>query len=178
MLYFLRTFIIFFSIPALLAFVEWFFQMRRRCQLFQQNSLRPFLLPSLFQIPPACISRQFRFHDHHVQRPADFHRQMEERLVIFISPIKIAHPAHVARRKACAVREIHLQKLRGSDRCAFLLALTDCLANGIHFVHLRKILCENCGQFSVHRAVIHRFSNVHGFSFPRWCASYISSFCE
>ena len=43
---------------------------------------------------------------------------------------------------------------------------------------LRKILSENCGQFPVHRAVIYRFSDVHSFSFPRRCASYISSFCE
>ena len=88
-------------------------------------------------------------------------------MVIFINFIKIAHPAHVARRKACAVREIRLQKLCGSDRCALLRALADGLANGIHFIHLRKILRENCAQFSVHRTVIHRFSDVHDFSFPR-----------
>jgi len=99
-------------------------------------------------------------------------------LVIFISPIKIAHPAHIARGKACAVREICLQELCGSDRCALLRALADGLADGVDLNHLRKILSENCGQFPVHRAVIYRFSDVHSFSFPRRCASYISSFCE
>ena len=99
-------------------------------------------------------------------------------MVIFISLIKIAHPAHVARGKACAVKEICLQKLCGCDRCAFLRALADGLADGVYFIHLRKILRENCGQFPVHRAIIHRFSDVHGFSFPRRRASYISSFCE
>ena len=88
-------------------------------------------------------------------------------MVIFISPIKVAHPAHVARGKACAVREIRLQKLCGCDRCALLWTLADGLADGIDFVHLRKILCENCGQFPIHHAVIHRFSDVHSFSFPR-----------
>ena len=99
-------------------------------------------------------------------------------MVIFISPIKIAHPAHVAWGKACAVRELRLQKLCGCDRRALLRALADGLANGVHFIHLQKILRENCGQFPVHRAIIHRFSDVHGFSFPRRRASYISSFCE
>ena len=99
-------------------------------------------------------------------------------MVIFINFIKIAHPAHIARGKACAVREIRLQKLCGCNRRALLRALADGLADGVDFVHLRKILRENCAQFSVHRTVIHRFSDVHNFSFPRWRASYISSFCE
>ena len=88
-------------------------------------------------------------------------------MVIFINLVKIAHPAHVARGKACAVREIRLQKLCGCDRSALLRALADSLANGVHFFHLRKILRKNCGQFPMHCAVIHRFSDVHGFSFPR-----------
>ena len=99
-------------------------------------------------------------------------------MVIFISPIKIAHPAHVARGKACAVREICLQKLCSCDRCALLRTLADGLADGMDFVHLRKILRKNCGQFHVHCAVIHRFSDVHDLSFLRCCASHISSFCE
>ena len=99
-------------------------------------------------------------------------------MVIFISPIKIAHPTHIARGKACAVMEICLQKLCGCDCCSLLRALADGFADGIDFVHLRESLCENCFQFPVHCAVIHRFSDVHGFSFPRWRASYISSFCE
>ena len=126
----------------------------------------------MFQIPLACISRQFRFHDHHVQRPSDFHRQPEARLVIFISQIKIAHPAHVTRGKACVIGEIRLHKLCGCDRSALLRTLADDLANGIDFIHLRKILRENCSQFPIHCAVIYRFSDVHGFSFPRWCASF------
>ena len=88
-------------------------------------------------------------------------------MVIFISPIKIAHPAHVAWGKACAVREIRLQKFCGSDGCALLRTLADSLANGVDLNHLRKILRKNCGQFPMHCAVIHRFSDVHGFSFPR-----------
>ena len=167
MLHPLRKFIIFFSIPALLAFVEWFFQMCRRCQLFQQNSFRPSQLSRLFQIPLACIHCQFCLHNDHVQCPADFHRQPEEGLVIFIGLIKIAHPTHVARGKARAVREICLQKLCGCDRRALLRTLADGLADGIDLNHLRKILRKNCDQFPVHRTVIHRFSDVHGFSFPR-----------
>ena len=88
-------------------------------------------------------------------------------MVIFISPIKIAHPAHIARGKACAVREIRLQKLCGCNRRALLRTLADDFADGMDFVHLRKILRKNCGQFPMHCAVIHRFSDVHGFSFPR-----------
>ena len=99
-------------------------------------------------------------------------------MVIFISLVKIAHPAHVARGKACAVREIRLHEFCGCDCRALLWALVNDLADGIHFFHLRKILRKNCGQFPMHCAVIHRFSDVHGFSFPRWRASYISSFCE
>ena len=88
-------------------------------------------------------------------------------MVIFISPVKISHPAHIAWGKACAVREIRLQKFCGCDRRALLRALVNELADGIHFFHLRKILRENGGQFPMHCAVIHRFSDVHGFSFPR-----------
>ena len=88
-------------------------------------------------------------------------------MVIFISPVKISHPAHIAWGKACAVMEIRLQKFCSCDRRALLRALTDGLANGIDLTHLRKILCENYGQFPVHRTVIHRFSDVHDFSFPR-----------
>ena len=99
-------------------------------------------------------------------------------MVIFIGLVKIAHSAHIAWGKACAVREIRLQKFCSSDCSALLRTLADCLANGIHFIHLRKILRENGGQFPVHRAVIHSFSDVHDFSFPHRCESYISSFCE
>ena len=99
-------------------------------------------------------------------------------MVIFIGLVKITHPAHIAWGKACAVREIRLQKFCSSDCSALLRALADGLADGIHFVHLRKILRENCGQFPVHCAIIHRFSDVHSFSFPHYRASYISSFCE
>ena len=99
-------------------------------------------------------------------------------MVIFIDLIKIAHPAHVARGKACAVREIRLQELCCCDRRALLRALADGLADGIDFVHLRKFSGKNFRKFVVHGAVIGRFSDIHGFSFPRWCASYISSFCE
>ena len=66
-------------------------------------------------------------------------------MVIFIDLIKIAYPAHIARRKACAVREIRLQELCGCDGCALLWAPADDLADGMDFVHLRKILRENCG---------------------------------
>ena len=99
-------------------------------------------------------------------------------MVIFIGLAKNAHPAHVAWGKACAVREIRLQKLCGCDCCAFLRAVADSLANSMDFVHLRKISGKNFRKFAVHRAVIGRFSDIHGFSFPRGCASYISSFCE
>ena len=142
----------------------------RECTV--QNDLQKFLFRELFGGSPlqtgyplyAC---QFRFHDDHIQRPADFHRQTGERLVIFISPVKISHPAHIAWGKACAVREIRPQKFCGHDRRTFLRTLADSLADGIHFIHLRKILRKNCGQFPIHRAVIHRFSDVHSFSFPR-----------
>ena len=99
-------------------------------------------------------------------------------MVIFIGLVKIAHSAHIAWGKACAIREICLQKLCSCDCRALLRTLTDGFADGIDLNHLRKILRENCGQFPVHCAVIHRFSDVHSFSFPRWRASYISSFCE
>ena len=88
-------------------------------------------------------------------------------MVIFINLVKIAHPAHVARGKARAVREIRLHEFCGCDCRALLWALVNDLADGIHFFHLRKILRKNCGQFPMHCAVIHRFSDVHGFSFPR-----------
>jgi len=68
-------------------------------------------------------------------------------LVIFINLVKIAHPAHIARGKACAVRKIRLQKFCGCDRSAFLRALADSLTDSMDFAHLRKILRENCGQF-------------------------------
>ena len=133
-------------------------------------------LSRLLQIPFTSLSCQFRFHDYHVLRPANFHRQPEEHLVIFVSPIKIAHPAHVAWGKACAVREIRLQKFCGCDRCSLLRALANSFADDMNFVHLRKILRKNCGQFPVHRAVIYRFSDVHSFSFPRCCAHHVLCF--
>ena len=89
-------------------------------------------------------------------------------MVIFINLVKIAHPAHVARRKARAVREIRLQELCGCDRRALLRTLADDLADSVDLNHLWKIFRGNCGQFPVHRAIIHRFFDVHGFSFPRW----------
>ena len=94
-------------------------------------------------------------------------------MVIFIYLIKIAHSAHVARGKACAVWKIRLQKLRGCDRRALLRTLADSPSNGVNLVHLLKILRKNCGQFPVHRAVIYRFSDVHSLSFPRWRASFL-----
>ena len=88
-------------------------------------------------------------------------------MVIFISLVKIAHPAHVARGKACAVRETSLQKFCRCDCRAFLRPLVNDLANGVDFVHLWKISGENFRKFAVHGAVIDRFSDVHGFSFLR-----------
>ena len=93
-------------------------------------------------------------------------------MVIFINFIKIAHPAHVARGKACAVREICLQKLCDRDCRALLWTLTDDFADGIDLNHLRKILRENRGQFPVHRTVIHRFSDVHGFPFLHFIKAF------
>ena len=89
-------------------------------------------------------------------------------MVIFIGLVKIAHPAHIARGKARAVREIRLQELCGCDRRALLRTLADDLADSVDLNHLWKIFRGNCGQFPVHRAIIHRFFDVHGFSFPRW----------
>ena len=63
---------------------------------------------------------------------------------MFIDLIKIAHPAHVARRKACAVREIRLQKFCRCDCRAFLRAAADGFADGADLGHLRKILRKNC----------------------------------
>ena len=91
-------------------------------------------------------------------------------MVIFIGLVKITHPAHVARGKPCAVREICLQKLCGCNCRALFRALTDDSADGIDFIHLREILRENHSQFPVHHAVIHRFSDVHSLSFPCWRA--------
>ena len=99
-------------------------------------------------------------------------------MVIFINFIKIAHPAHIARGKACAVWKICLQKPRGCDGCALLQTLADDLADSVDLNHMWKIFRGNCGQFPIHCTVIHRFSDIHDFSFPRRCASYISSFCE
>ena len=87
-------------------------------------------------------------------------------MVIFIGLVKNTHPAHVARRKACAIREIRLQKFCGRNRRALLRTLANGLADGIHFVHLWKLLHKNCGQFPVHCTVIHRFSDVRSCSFP------------
>lgn len=140
----------------------------RKCPI--QNDLQKFLCRescdySSLQAGYPLYSCQLRFHDHHVQCPADFHRQSEEHLALFIGFIKIVHPAHVALGKACAVRVTRLQKLCSCDRRTLLQALADGLADGIGLNHLRKILHENCGQFSVHHAVIHRFSDVYVFSF-------------
>ena len=53
-------------------------------------------------------------------------------------------------------------------------------AGSFRRARLWKRCCRRCGRwnrlrwriskFPVHCAVIHRFSGVHGFSFPRWCA--------
>ena len=88
-------------------------------------------------------------------------------MVIFINPIKIAHPAHVARRKACAVREIRLQKFCRCNCCAFLRSPADSFADGTDFFHLRKISGENFRKFAVRGAVIGWFSDVHDSSFLR-----------
>ena len=88
---------------------------------------------------------------------------------IFISPIEITHLAHVARGKACAVREIRLQKLCRCDRRALFRALTDGFTDGADFIHLRKFSGENFRKFSVHDTVIGRFFNVHGFSYNLRC---------
>ncbi len=88
----------FISIARVCFYVECFLHVCCGRQLFQQNGLRPLLNSCLLQIPFTSLSCQFRFHDDHIQRPADFHCQPEECLVIFISLVKIAkHPARVAR---------------------------------------------------------------------------------
>ena len=89
-------------------------------------------------MPLARLYCQLRLHDNHVQRLADFHCQSEEQFVIFIDLIKIAHPAHVAQGKACAVREIRLQKLCRCDRRALFRALTDGFTDGADFIFRRE----------------------------------------
>ena len=77
---------------------------------------------------------QANFPDHtgfsprNVRRMRDFYRVYENDQTLFRS-------------------EIRLQKFCGHDRRAFLRTLADSLADGVDFVHLRKILRENCGQF-------------------------------
>lgn len=83
-----------------------------------------------------------------------------------------AHLAHVARGKACAVREIRLQKLCRCDRRALFRALTDGFTDGADFIHLRKFSGENFRKFSVHDTVIGRFFNVHGFSCNLRCRAW------
>ena len=65
-----------------------------------------------------------------------------------------------------AARETSVRSESGLDQMQRVCSR----ANGIGLNHLWKIPRENCGQFPVHRAVICRFSAVHGCSFPRWCA--------
>ena len=83
-----------------------------------------------------------------------------------------AHLAHVARGKACAVREIRLQKLCRCDRRALFRALTDGFTDGADIIHLRKFSGENFRKFSVHDTVIGRFFNVHGFSCNLRCRAW------
>jgi hypothetical protein len=93
----LRLNLFFLSIADGGRFVEGHFLMGCGFDLPQQFRLGPAVLGGDLEIPAPFLQREVCFQNDHVLSPADVHRQFQQFWGARIRPVKVPHPAQVAR---------------------------------------------------------------------------------
>ena len=135
--------------------------MKSLCNLFSKQLLRPSESPRGPDVPLPFREREIGFKDHHVLRPADFHRLPHGIGGVFIHTVKVPHAAHIARGESICIGISALQMLRHGHSSAFLRLSTDQAADFPVQFHLRHLgahgAVNGCEQF----AVVDCFSDVH-----------------
>lgn len=99
----------------------------------------PTLFCSLPKVPVPLLFTQISIEDHHVLCPADLHRKFEQFRSFFVGPVKLTHPAHIARRETSAPRILLLQVFGGGNRSTFFCPGADSTAKLSVHLHLRQI---------------------------------------
>jgi hypothetical protein len=93
----LRLSIFFLSIADGGRFVECHFLMGGGFDLPQQFRLGPAVLGGGLEIPAPFLQRELCFQNDHVLSPADVHCQFQQFRGALIRPVKVPHPAQIAR---------------------------------------------------------------------------------
>lgn len=132
-----------------------------------QLLFRPAVFADCPDIPAHLLQCQAGLQNHHILRPADLHCLTQQGGAVFISAIKLPHPAQVARGETGCLRVSRLQVFCSGDRSAFLGPAADDPADLAVQIHLRQILCHEAVKRGIHAAVVDFFSDVHsGSPFP------------
>ena len=145
------------SIAQILAF----FQVRTICNLFGQFHLGPAKLLDSPKTPNPGIHIQVGLHDNNILCPADLHRLSEDLRMAFIHPIKIPHPAQIARREADPVRIVCGDIFRSHHSGPLLRPAAHQPAQLQVQLHLGKASGEGLIDPGIKAAVIDVFPNVH-----------------
>lgn len=106
--------------------------------MLHERQLRPAELHGSPDVPCFLGKREVGFKYDDVLCPADPHRRTHDGGLVFVDPVKLPHPAHVARREATSIRMCPLNMLRCGDRRALLRALGNQPTNLAICFHLRQ----------------------------------------
>lgn len=162
----LQIFMIAFIITAFLCLVERNLQMCRRSQKLQQFGFGGIAAECLINIPCSNFCAQLCFHDDYVLRPVQAEYLGQQFRRITIQPIKVPHPAYIARGETSHIGILFIQIACRCHRRTLFGADADGLTNFAIQLHLRQIHADSQIQRDKHGAVVDFFPNIHGFSFP------------
>jgi hypothetical protein len=162
----LRLNLFFLSIADGGRFVEGHFLMGCGFDLPQQFRLGPAVLGGGLEIPAPFLQREARLQNGHVQGPADVHCQFQQLRGALIRPVKVPHPAQVARGESRNIWTLGGQMLRHGYRRSLLGSLADQPPDFAVQLHLGQIFRQGGVYGTKKFAVVDIFSDVHVVSFP------------
>ena len=129
--------------------------------LLHERQLRPAELPDSADVPCFLGKREVGIEYDDVLCPADSHRRTHDGGLVFVDPVKLPHPAHVARREATSIRMCPLNMLRCGDRRALLRTFCNQPAYFPIQRHLRQGGRERSVDSPIQFAVINILFDVH-----------------
>ena len=112
-------------------------------------------------VPRFFFQCQLGLQNDHILRPSDLHGLVQQGGAVLIGAVQLPHPARVPGGEARGSGIFGLQILSGDHGGPFFRPLADCSADPTVQLHLRQSSRHETVQFSIHGAVVHRFSDVH-----------------
>jgi hypothetical protein len=132
------------SIADGVRFVERKFQMSGGLDLPLQFRFGPAKLRRSVQIPTALLRCEFCLHNDHILRPANVHRLLHEFGTVPVHPVKIPHPAQIARGETGGIRITSGQVFRNGHSGSLFRPLADYPTDLAIQLHLGQF-CRNSG---------------------------------